>query len=132
MNENFVRRYGLLSIMILMSLLLSAQTDILQGKRKKEIHYANDEHASGGMVVRYAGGRRENSIVWDNVWSDNGGRYELYVSYTPADKRQLDVYVNGTLTNGRNITLKRGSNIIEISSNTSWCPDIDKIEIKKL
>ncbi len=27
------------------------------GKRKKEIHYASDGKASGGMVVRYAGRR---------------------------------------------------------------------------
>ena len=102
------------------------------GKRKKDIHYAYDEHASGGMVVRYAGGRRENSIVWNHVWSDKGGDYELNLFYTPAENRHLDVYVNGILTDGRIITLKRGNNIVEISSNTTWCPDIDKFEIRRL
>ena len=102
------------------------------GKRKKEIHYASDGKASGGMVVRYAGGRRENSIIWDNVWSDQGGDYELTIFYTPAENRGIDIYVNGDKITGNRITLHPGFNKVEISSNTSWVPDIDKFELKKI
>ena len=102
------------------------------GKRKKEIHYAKETKASGGMVVRYAGGRRENSIIWDNVWSDQGGNYEITVYYTPAENRRLDIYVNNEKITGNQITLHRGFNKVEMSSNTTWAPDIDKFELKKI
>lgn len=111
------------------------------GKRKKEIHYANDEKASGGMVVRYAGGRRENSIVWDNVWSVRGGNYEMVITYLPAENRGIEVLVNGqsqiaaldhTGTCSLKIKLHSGENIIEMTSRTTWMPNIDKFELHKI
>lgn len=110
------------------------------GKRKKEIHYATDEQASGGRVVRYAGGRPENSIVWDQVWSDKGGNYELTVTYVPADKRGLEVSVNGksmtvplseATTATIPVTLHPGNNRVEMTCATQWVPDIDKFTLKK-
>lgn len=101
------------------------------GKRKKEIYYAYNPLASGGMVVRYAGGCRGNSIVWDNVWSDIGGDYEIVVSYTPAENRSFEIYVNSVATDVRNITLHKGFNRVEITCADKWCPDIDKIEVRK-
>lgn len=109
------------------------------GKRKKEIHYATEENASGGMVVRYAGGRPENSIIWDNVWSDEGGRYEMTISYIPSENRCLEVIVNGNAipvnldTTGLatiTINLVPGYNKVEMTSHTTWTPDIDKFEIR--
>ncbi len=102
------------------------------GKRKKEICYAYEPKASGGMVVRYGGGRRENSILWNNVWSDQGGDYEMTVFYTPEDNRSFVVYVNGQLTNGRHISLRPGFNRVEMTSSTTWMPDIDKFELRRL
>ncbi len=98
--------------------------------RKKQIHYAHSSKASGGRVVRYGGGRRENSIVWDRVWSDRGGQYTLTVHHTPAENRSFEVWVNGTHTTGRHITLRPGYNSIALTSATTWMPDIDKIELK--
>lgn len=110
------------------------------GKRKKEICYATDENASGGMVVHYAGGRQENSIVWDNVWSDAGGQYEMTITYKPEENRGMEVVVNGerqdvslsdTNTITTTITLRAGYNTVEMISATTWLPDIDKFELSQ-
>lgn len=110
------------------------------GKRKKEIFYASDEKASGGRVVRYAGGRRENSIIWDGVWSDQGGLYEMTIDYTPAANRGLEVIVNGESTIGPltdstsatiSIKLRAGYNTVEMTSRTTWTPDIDRFTLRR-
>ena len=110
------------------------------GKRKKEIHYATDNKASGGLVVRNAGGRRENSIIWDNVWSERGGNYKMTITYTPNENRGLEVIINGksiivplddTGIVSIQIMLHQGNNKVEMTSRTTWTPDIDKFEIDK-
>ena len=115
------------------------------GKRKKEILYARNKQASGGIVVTMGGGSRENSIVWDQVYSSTGGRYNLNIHYLPAETRGLEVVVNGQRFVVSNllsvggmatvtlpVTLSQGDNRIELTCETMWMPDIDKIELNKL
>lgn len=107
------------------------------GKRKKEIHYVKEPEASGGMVVRYGGGYRDNALIWDRVFSQKGGRYLLEICYTPADNRGMEVVVNGiTVANcpARQIpiTLRPGYNTVLLTCDTQWLPDIDKIVLKKI
>lgn len=110
------------------------------GKRKKEVFYATEAKASGGQVVRYAGGCRENAIVWNRVWSDQGGRYEMRIVYLPAENRGLEVVVNGksvqvplsaegvaTLP----VVLCPGDNTVEMTCRTQWAPDIDQFTLKR-
>lgn len=114
------------------------------GKRKKEIHYLQNEHASGGMVVAMGGGRSENSIVWDDVYSADGGHYDLTIHYLPAETRGLEVVASGQnvivpklesvgemATVTLPVTLRQGDNRIELTCPTMWMPDIDKIELRK-
>ena len=115
------------------------------GKRKKEILYARNDQASGGMVVTLGGGRKENSIKWDHVYSAAGGRYDLTIHYLHAEKRGLEVLVNGKrviipellsaggiATVTLPVTLFQGENCIELACQTMWMPDIDKIGLKKI
>ena len=115
------------------------------GKRKKEILYASNKQASLGRVVTMGGGRRENAIVWDNVYSQQGGDYLMTIRYVPAPVRGLEVMVNGTsvvvpaLESSGNfatitlpIRLNEGDNRIEMTCSTMWMPDIDKFDLKKL
>ena len=110
------------------------------GKRKKEIFYAAEGKASGGRVVRYAGGCRENAIVWNGVWSDKGGKYEMTVSYLPTENRGLEVVVNGAsvqvpLSADSVVTLPvvlhPGNNTVEMTCRTQWAPDIDRFTLKR-
>ena len=58
------------------------------GKREKQVLYAFNENASGSMVVSYLGGRKENILRWDNVYSEQGRRlpddHQLHPCQTQA------------------------------------------------
>ena len=95
--------------------------------------------------LRWGGGRKENSIKWDHVYSAAGGRYDLTIHYLPAEKRGLEVLVNGKsviisellsaggmATVTLPVTLFQGDNCIELTCQTMWMPDIDKIGLKKI
>lgn len=114
------------------------------GKRKKQIRYEQCETASGGMVVSHIGNEAENTIRWDNIWSKDGGEYELTIHYIPAQRRQMTVSVNGRPTKltalaqegeastvSINVSLKAGDNTIEIGNPYAWAPDIDRITLLK-
>ena len=111
------------------------------GKRKKEVFYAVEAKASGGRVVRYAGGCRENAIVWNRVWSDLGGRYEMRIAYLPAENRGLEVVVNGESVQVPlsaegvvtvPVVLRPGDNTVEMTCRTQWVPDIDRFTLKRM
>lgn len=110
------------------------------GKRKREILYSHDDKASCGMLVTRGGGFAANSIIWDNVWSDNGGSYTITLFIKPNKNRGIIAYVNGVahklhVDNSQQIsfstTLSKGNNKIELTHPTMWMPDIDKIELNK-
>lgn len=113
-------------------------------KKKKQIGYIPNEHASGGMVVNNIGGENDNVIRWDDVWSSAGGEYQLTVYYVPAQRRQMNISVNGRKTTiselaseGQTstvtiaVTLNPGANTIEIGNPYAWAPDIDKITLMR-
>lgn len=114
------------------------------GKREKQVLYAFNENASGSMVVSYLGGRKENLLRWDNVYSEQGGDYLMTISYIPAKHRQLEVSINGvtkkltglqesgkTATVTLPVELKQGYNKVEMGNPYGWATDIDKFELVK-
>ena len=114
------------------------------GKVKHQVLYAANPDASGDMVVSWLGGRKENTARWDDVYSVEGGDYEMTVSYVPAPRRRLEVTVNGTATQLGEleqeggmatvtipVRLKPGFNTVEMGYPYGWTPDIDKFELKK-
>lgn len=114
------------------------------GKREKQVLYAFNENASGSMVVAYLGGRKENILRWDNVYSEQGGDYLMTISYIPAKHRQLEVSINGvtkkltdlqesgeTATVTLPVELKQGYNKVEMGNPYGWATDIDKFELVK-
>lgn len=114
------------------------------GKQKKQVNYVSSDNASGRMVVTYLGGRKENLMLWDNVFSEKGGEYEMTVSYVPVAHRKLEVTVNGRMTVLTDletkgamatvtlpVTLTAGYNRVEMGNRYGWTPDIDKFELRK-
>ena len=119
------------------------------GKKKKPVLYTPMKEASGGMKVINIGGSKENYIEWNNVYSENGGFYEMTVNYCPKSNRKLDIYVNRDKPlaidmvddeKGGNkmssikiqIRLKPGYNVIRMGSSYCWAPDIDCFYLKRL
>jgi len=114
------------------------------GQQRKPIHFAQDTTASGGVIVKNIGGRADNVIRWDHIYSPQGGPRQLQIAFLPAKNRQMDVVVNGQLTHlstlpterpltrvSLPITLRKGENTIQIGSILTWAPDIDCIYLTK-
>lgn len=112
------------------------------GKVKHQVLYAANPDASGGMVVSWLGGRKENIARWSDVYSSRGGAYDMTITYVPAARRRLEVTVNGTTTRlydldseGRlatvtiPVTLRKGFNTVEMGYPYGWTVDIDRFEL---
>ena len=68
------------------------------GKNPKGILYANDKEASGKMKVGFLGGQPENYAEWKEVYSGDGGRYNMTIHYSYGKGRQIELDVNGIIT----------------------------------
>ena len=114
------------------------------GKVKHQVLYAANPDASGGMVVSWLGGRKENIARWADVYSTTGGTYDLTITYVPAAHRRLHVSVNGHTTPLHDlkaegklatvtipVTLRPGNNTVEMGYPYGWTPDIDRFELLK-
>ena len=116
-------------------------------KRKRGIAFMPFETASGGMTITNLGGHKDNYAQWNEVFSEQGGTYQMTVQYIPAEKkereisdRRLEVTVNGNMTvvdkletdrskgiaqTTFTVNLQKGYNVIRIGSRFSWSPDLD-------
>lgn len=78
------------------------------------------------------------------MWSDCGGHYDMVISYVPAERRSLEITVNGVKTVAGDlessgsiatvvvpVTLCAGYNTVEMGSPYGWAVDVDKFELKK-
>lgn len=121
-------------------------------RRRRGICFMPFKNASGGMVVTNLGGHKENYALWDNVYSENGGNYNMTLYYLPSDKKKsilknrevddrcFEITVNGERHILSNLEIKRtnqvkkvslkvrlakGNNVIKIGSRYTWTPDLD-------
>lgn len=124
---------------------LPEYNDLPKAPKTKNVGYESDSIAEGRMVVRYAGGRKGNTINWDEVYSENGGKYTLRVRYRADKFRSIGLKIDETdygvvsvSTDKKadkfdnmdfKVTLKKGYNKVELYSILTWLPDIDCISI---
>lgn len=117
------------------------------GKKRDIIQFMPQANASGRMKVGYLGGSPENFMEWKEVYSQNGGEYNMNIAYyCESEARQLEVTVNGqkqtikdlkaanmndrqTLTIP--VTLKAGYNDVRMGNGYDWAPDIDCFTLEK-
>jgi hypothetical protein len=110
--------------------------------------YSEASSCSGGYKVGYIGGSNTNNYLeWRNVYSQEGGDYELTIGYICGESRSMTVNVNGkkvkTLsgcnsggwstvgTKKVDIKLEPGVNVIRLTNTSSWMPDLDYIDVVK-
>lgn len=108
--------------------------------------YSEASYCSGGYKVGYIGGSNSsNYLEWRNVYSKEGGDYQLTIGYICGESRTMNVYVNGKKVkafSGCNsggwekvgkktldITLEPGVNTIRLVNTSSWMPDIDYMDV---
>lgn len=105
---------------------------------RNKVAYIGDEKASGRMKVSYLGGTPGNYAEWKEVYSEDGGNYDMDITYCWGKDRELEVTVNGKaqllkpLFNDNEkhiitlpVNLKRGYNNIRLGNSYNWAPDID-------
>lgn len=121
-------------------------------KRKRSVSIMPYEQASGKMTVTNLGGHKDNYALWNEVYSDKGGKYIMTVYYVPSEKgqggmrepsvsdRRIELSVNGNMVVLRNletdrstgvnkveihVELQKGYNVVKIGSRLTYTPDID-------
>ena len=118
-------------------------------KQKRVVTHIPMQQASGGMKVGYLGGSKENYAEWKEVYSEEGGLYEMTIYYIPGKFRKLQVDVNHDkavlfdqlevegkedriATVKLQVELKPGNNVVRMVSPYTWAPDLDCFTLKKL
>ena len=121
-------------------------------KCKRSVSFMPYEQASGKMTVTNLGGHKDNYALWNEVYSDKGGKYIMTVYYVPSEKgqggmrepsvsdRRIELSVNGNMVVLRNletdrstgvnkveipVELQKGYNVVKIGSRLTYTPDID-------
>ncbi len=117
------------------------------GKKSKQIVYAPSPACSGGMKVHHLGGSTENHAQWKEVFSEEGGQYEMTVYYCSPKNRKLEIWVNCdchsllNLNSGGEeelssvtlmVQLNSGYNDIRMGNDYGWAPDVDRFTLTKI
>ena len=122
----------------------SVYQEIKNNQSEKTATYDANANCSGGYKAGWLGSREQNDLQWRNVYSRQGGKYQLTIGYLSGENRSITVSVNGKRVQtvsvnsggwdrvGRkvlNIELQPGYNTIRLSNASSWMPDIDYIDV---
>ena len=125
---------------------ISAYQELDNNQVVKSGIYEEMDVCSGGAKVSWLGMRADNSLSWQDVWSEEGGDYEMTLYFITGADRQFRIDVNGktldelTVNSGGwdvvgNVTLtvglQKGNNIITLSNDSDWMPDIDCMTLVK-
>ena len=106
--------------------------------------YSEAAYCSGGYKAGWLGNSSKNDLQWRNVYSNSGGKYNLTIAFISGESRNMAVSVNGKTVKNQSynsggwekvgkktlsITLEPSDNVIRLSNNSSWMPDIDYIDV---
>ena len=124
---------------------ISDYQEIRNNQEAKTGIYKAEGHCSAGHMACWLGMSEQNDLVWDNVYSEKGGKRTLTIGFLSGEERDATLSVNGkvvkklTLVSGGwdkvgrvcvPIKLKKGRNVVRLSNAEGWMPDIDYIEVK--
>lgn len=111
---------------------------------KTGIYNTGLSQCSGNANAGWLGCSEKNDLVWNNIYSQEGGKYEMTIAFITGTDRNLNIDVNGTkvstlsLNSGSwtavgtkkvEINLNKGFNIIRLYNASNWIPDIDYIDL---
>ncbi len=123
---------------------ISDYQEIKNNQAEKTGIYEASDICSGGYKAGWLGYGEKNDLVWNNVYSNEGGPYLLTIASISGENRNITVSINGTKVKtisansgswqkvGKKtieIQLQKGINSIRLSNASSWMPDIDYIEV---
>lgn len=106
--------------------------------------YEYADYCSCGLKAGWLGTSGQNDLQWRNVFSGEGGEYQLTIAYISGENRNISVSVNGVDVHNVNVNsggwstvakktvsvqLQKGDNVIRLSNASGWMPDIDYIDV---
>ena len=106
--------------------------------------YTKDDACSGGYKAGWLGYKEENDLCFDNVYSRDGGKYDMTIAFLTADDRAIKLDINGKhvatqIVNSGGydkigtitipVTLKAGLNTIRMHDADYFMPDIDYYDL---
>ena len=106
--------------------------------------YEAASFCSAGFKVGWLGFSEQNDLVWRDVYSFEGGEYQLTIGFISGESRNITVSVNGETVQTVNVNsggwqtlgkktitihLQKGRNQIRLSNPSNWMPDMDYIEL---
>ena len=124
---------------------ISDYQEIKNNQSERTGIYEASSSYSSGYKAGWLGYGEQNDLQWRNVYSNDGGTYQMTIAYFSGESRNITISVNGKRvqtiscnsggwqTVGKrtvNIQLEKGQNIIRLSNATNWMPDIDYIDLK--
>lgn len=124
---------------------ISSYQEIINNEVARTGVYGYDDRCSSGMKARWLGYGEKNDLVFENVYSENGGEYNMTVAYLSGDDREVMIDVNGERqamfignsgayeklgTTTVKITLKPGENVVRLYNTDYFMPDIDYFDLE--
>ena len=106
--------------------------------------YEAASFCSAGFKAGWLGYSEQNDLQWRDVYSNNGGKYDLTIAFISGENRAIQVSVNDMVVETVNVNsggwqtvgkkkiqvqLQPGRNTIRLSNASNWMPDIDYIEV---
>ena len=125
---------------------LSCYQELVNNQAAITATYSQRENASGGYVAGWLGNKAANDLQWRNVRVSKAGNYRLTIHFFSAEDREMDLEINGTpittlRTHSRNwsragkiscvVPLKKGDNLVRLSNDRYWMPDVDFMTVEK-
>ena len=112
-------------------------------------HIDDNPFANQGASVSSLGKNPDNYLEWRNVYSNNGGAYEMTIRYACAEPLDMTMTVNGeqeqsmkNLTSNDDtlkfatvkakVTLKKGYNTVRLANPVNRMPNIDCMSLSAL
>lgn len=126
---------------------ISDYQELKNNQTEKTGIYEYASFCSAGLKAGWLGCSEQNDLQWRDVYSTEGGEYELTIGYICGENRNITVSVNGkkvstvsvnsggwqtVATRKLKINLEKGRNQIRLSNPSNWMPDIDYIQLKNL
>ncbi len=123
---------------------ISDYQELLNNQSERTGIYEAANFCSCGFKAGWLGYSEQNDLLWRDVYSEEGGEYQLDIAYISGENRNITVSVNGETVQtisansggwqsvGKKrltIQLEKGNNTIRLSNPKTWMPDIDYIEI---
>jgi len=123
---------------------IKAYQETKNNQAEKTGIYETADYCSCGYKAGWLGQSEANALEWRNVYSKEGGEYNLTIGFICGESRNITVSVNGTKvktlscnsggwqkvgTKTLAIQLQPGQNTIRLSNATNWMPDIDYINV---